>query len=158
MDCLSGVRVVDFSWVGAGAYCALMASYLGAEVIKVESRHRLDITRYIQPKTEKLDVNGSALFNEMNLGKRSITLNLSTPEGIEIIRELIKISDVIVENFRPGVLKKLGLDYTSVAELKPDIIMVSYSLSGQNGPEASYLSYAPIAGSLSGPACNTSQA
>jgi benzylsuccinate CoA-transferase BbsF subunit len=150
MNCLSGIRVVDFSWVAAGSYCALMASYLGAEVIKVESRHRLDITRYIQPKNEKLDVNGSALFNEMSLGKRSLTLNLSTSEGIAIVQELIKISDVMIENFRPGVMKKLGLDYKSVVNLKPDIVMVSYSLSGQNGPEANYLSYAPIAGCLSG--------
>jgi benzylsuccinate CoA-transferase BbsF subunit len=150
MDCLSGIRVVDFSWVGAGAYCALLSRYLGAEVIKIESRHRLDLTRYIQPKNVKFDVNGSALFNEMNLGKRSVTLNLSTPEGVDLAKRLIGISDIVVENFRPGVMKKLGFDYSSIVNFKPDIIMVSYSLSGQAGPETNYLGYAPVAGALSG--------
>lgn len=150
MACLSGIRVIDFSWVGAGAYCALLAKFLGAEVIKIESRHRLDLTRYVQPEREEFNVNGSALFNEVNLGKRSVTLNLSKPEGIELARKLIKVSDVVVENFRPGVMKKLGLDYASIVRFKPDIVMVSYSLSGQVGPESSYLGYAPVAGALSG--------
>ncbi|MGD9117667.1 MAG: CoA transferase [Dehalococcoidia bacterium] len=150
MDCLTGIRVVDFSWVGAGAYCALLAGFLGAEVIKIESRHRLDLTRYVQPESEKFNVDGSALFNEMNLGKRSVTLNLSKAKGVELARELIKTSDAVVENFRPGVMKKLGLDYASIVEFKPDIVMVSYSLSGQVGPEYNYLGYAPVAGALSG--------
>jgi benzylsuccinate CoA-transferase BbsF subunit len=150
MECLSGIRAIDFSWVGAGAYCALLARFLGAEVIKIESKYRLDITRNIQPKNIAYDVNASALFNEMNLGKKSITLNLSTPDGIDIAKRLIRISDLVVENFRPGVMKKLGLDYQSLASIKSDIVMVSYSLSGQVGPEANYLGYAPVAGATSG--------
>ena len=150
MNCLSGIRITDFAWVAAGAFCALLARYLGAEVIKVESRQRLDVNRLVQPQDKPFDVNGSALFNEMNLGKRSVTLNLSKPQGIELARKLISVSDIVIENFRPGVMKKLGLNYPSIAAFKPDIIMVSYSLSGQLGPEAGYLGYAPIAGSLSG--------
>jgi benzylsuccinate CoA-transferase BbsF subunit len=150
MNCLSGIRVADFAWVAAGTFCALLTRYLGAETIKVESKERLDVTRLIQPRDKPFNVDGSALFNDTNLGKRSITLNLSKPEGIELARKLIGISDVVIENFRPGVMKKLGLDYESIVKFKPDIIMVSYSLSGQTGPESGYLGYAPIAGSLSG--------
>ena len=119
-------------------------------MIKIESRHRLDVTRLIQPKDRPFDLNGSALFNEMNLGKRSVTINLSKPEGIELAKKLISVSDIVIENFRPGVMRKLELDYPSIIKFKPDIIMVSYSLSGQSGPEANYLGYAPIAGALSG--------
>ncbi len=150
MNCLSGIRVADFAWVAAGTFCALLTRYLGAETIKIESNERLDVNRLIQPKDKPFNVDGSALFNDMNLGKRSVTLNLSKPEGTELARKLISISDIVIENFRPGVMKKLGLDYESIVKFKPDIIMVSYSLSGQTGPESGYLGYAPIAGSLSG--------
>jgi benzylsuccinate CoA-transferase BbsF subunit len=150
MASLTGIRIIDFCSAAAGPFLTMLAGFMGAEVIKIESMQRLDVSRYIRSSNRETDVNGGAVFNEINLGKRSINLNLSNPKGIDLAKRLIKMSDIVVENMRPGVMKKFGLDYDSLVKIKADIIMLSYSLSGQTGTEAHYRGYASTVGVLSG--------
>ena len=143
---LSGVRVADFSVHAAGPFAGMILASLGADVIKVESAARLDITRrphamYGKPPSSFEQVNGS---------KRSVTLNLKEPRALELAYDLVRISDVVLENFRPGVMDRLGLGYPQLREIKPDVIMVSLSSNGQTGPEARYAGYAPMFAALGG--------
>jgi len=149
---LAGVRVVDFTWAWAGPYAALLLALLGAEVIKVESRRRLDHTRLRSLMTGPTmgGPDHSAVFNDINLNKLSITLNLGRPEAVGIARELVKVSDVVIQNMRPGVMDRLGLGYEALKETRPDIIMLSSSAVGTTGPEQGYVGYAPNFAALSG--------
>ncbi|TCT09625.1 CaiB/BaiF CoA-transferase family protein [Paralcaligenes ureilyticus] len=141
---LAGVRIIDFGHVWAGPYCAATLADMGADVIKIESQHRIDIHRRQGPYPNKAPgLNHSAVWNAQNRGKRSVTLNLSTPEGRKLAKDLIAQSDVVIENFSPGVMKRLGLDYQSLCKVKPDIIMASLSAFGQDGPQKAYVGYGP---------------
>src|SRR6516165_8676475 len=108
---LSGIRVVDFGWVLAGPYGTMLLSYLGAEVIKVESRRRIDEQRVAHSAGMSENYEASSNFLEINLNKRSISINISKPEGAELAKKLVAISDVVIENMRPGVINRLGLGY-----------------------------------------------
>ena len=148
---LEGIRVVDLSWVWAGPFTALQLAHLGAEVIKVESTLRPDINRRIAPFAEGrpgLDRGGS--FNQWNQGKRSIALDLSNPKAKVIVRELVKKSDVVVENFSAGVLNKMGLGYQQLKQDNPRIVMVSVSGFGQNGPLSRNVAYGATVMALGG--------
>jgi len=90
------------------------------------------------------------MTNETNLNKLDVTLNLAKPEGIELAQRLVETSDVLVENFRPGVMDRLGLGYEALSKIKPDLIMLSISMAGGTGPEAHYTGYAPIFSALGG--------
>jgi crotonobetainyl-CoA:carnitine CoA-transferase CaiB-like acyl-CoA transferase len=149
---LEGVRVADFTWVWAGPYCTMHLAHLGAEVIKIESRARVDITRRLPlyPKDMKGGVNRSGLFNQWSIGKKSLLLNLAQPESIAIVKELIKKSDVVVENFATGVMEHLGLSYEEIKKIKPDIIMASISGYGHTGPQKNYMGYGPAMAPLTG--------
>jgi benzylsuccinate CoA-transferase BbsF subunit len=141
---LEGIRVLDFTWAWAGPQASLILALLGAEVIKVESRRRLDHSRLrtlVGGPVASPDE--SFIFNTLNLNKLSVTLNLSQPRAVEIAKELAKISDVVTENMRPGVMDRLGLGYEALRALKPDIIMLSSSAVGGSGPERLYTGYAP---------------
>jgi crotonobetainyl-CoA:carnitine CoA-transferase CaiB-like acyl-CoA transferase len=141
---LHGVRVVDFGHVWAGPYCAALLADMGAEVIKVESAQRLDVHRRQGPYAEgRVGVNRSGVWNAQNRGKRSVTLNLSTDRGRALARALVATGDVVIENFAPGVMKRLGLDYSSLCAVKPDLIMASLSAFGQQGPQQGYVGYGP---------------
>lgn len=141
---LRTVRVVDFGHVWAGPYCAALLADMGAEVIKVESAHRLDVHRRQGPYAERrAGVNRSGVWNAQNRGKRSVTLNLSTEQGRVLARALAATADVVIENFAPGVMKRLGLDYPSICSAKSDLIMASLSAFGQGGPQQSYVGYGP---------------
>ena len=147
MNALDGVRILDFGWAFAAPYGTLLLAYCGAEVIKVESMRRIDLVRkvaffYGRAKSEKLNLEMSSDFNELNANKLGIRLNLSHPKAIEIAKQLVKVSDAIVENFRPGVMESWGLGYSALKEIKPDIIMMSVSSHGATGPEADYIGYA----------------
>lgn len=143
---LEGVRVLDFSRVLAGPYCTMLMADMGAEVIKIERPGAGDDTRGFGPFQ-----NGeSAYFALLNRGKKSIELDLKSAKDIEIVRELIKDSDVIVENFRPGVMKKLGLDYESVKEINPQIVYTSISGFGQYGPYSQRPAYDLVAQAMGG--------
>ena len=149
---LAGVRVTDFTWAWAGPHGTLLLAMLGAEVIKIESRARLDHARMhsLMAGAVHGGVDESPFFNDLNLGKLSLTLNLRTQEARDVVRRLVSKSDVVVENMRPGVLGRLGLDYEALREVKPDIIMLSSSAVGATGPERLNTGYAPTFSSLSG--------
>jgi|DewCreStandDraft_2_1066082.scaffolds.fasta_scaffold00275_49 benzylsuccinate CoA-transferase BbsF subunit len=141
---LAGIRVTDFSWVWAGPFCTLQLAHMGAEVIRIETTKRICVTRLLPPWAEgRPDPNTSGYFNQYNQGKRAITLDLHTPEGQAIAKRLVSISDVVVENFAPGVLQRLGLGYEELRKVKPDIVMISMSGYGQTGPLHHYVAYGP---------------
>ena len=143
---LSGVRVADFSVHAAGPFAGLMLAELGAQVIKIESSARLDITR----RTHVMYGKPPSSFEQINANKMSACLNLKEPRAVKLALDLVQVSDLVLENFRPGVMDRLGIGYASLLEVKPDIIMVSLSSNGQTGPERSYAGYAPMFAALGG--------
>ncbi len=148
---LSGVRVLDFTWVWAGPYCTLQLAHLGAEVIRVETSKRVCPSRLVGPFPDKQPgINRAGYFNQYNQGKRSLALDLSKPEAIEIACELVKQADVVTENFAAGVMDRLGLGYEKLRAIKPDLIMISMSAFGQTGPFRGFIGYGPPAAALSG--------
>jgi crotonobetainyl-CoA:carnitine CoA-transferase CaiB-like acyl-CoA transferase len=147
---LEGVRVLDFNWVWAGPYACMMLAALGAEVIKIEGHNRSDLVRraVIWPLAESepmmLPPNQPMSYNALNLGKKSLTLDLSKPEGKEIARKLVEKADVVIDNMRPGAMIKLGLGYDDLKNIKSDIIAINLSSRGHGGPESSHLGFANI--------------
>ena len=131
MDALSGVRVLDLTRALAGPYCTLMLGDYGADVIKIEIPGRGDDTRQWGPPFIEGE---SAYFLSINRNKRSLTLNLKEPAGREIFMKLAKDADVVVENFTPGVVDRLGIDYETVKGVNPKIVYASISGFGQTGP------------------------
>lgn len=129
---LSGVRVVDLSWIIAGPTATRFLAMMGAEVIKVGSARRPD------PSSR------GAPFQTYNQSKRYAALNISKPEGLDLAKQLLAISDVVVENFAAGVIERLGLGYDMVSAVKPDIIMVSSSGTGHSGPHKDYVAYGSL--------------
>jgi benzylsuccinate CoA-transferase BbsF subunit len=151
---LAGIRVTDFTWAWAGPHGTLLLALLGAEVIKIESSTRLDHSRLrsLMGGATHGGPDDSPLFNDLNLNKLSLTLDLRKEESRAIVRRLVATSDVVVQNMRPGVLDRLGLGYEELKGAKPDIIMLSSSAVGASGPERSYAGYAPTFASMSGAA------
>ena len=143
---LSGIRVADFSVHAAGPFAGLMLAEMGAQVIKIESSARLDITR--RPHT--MYGKPPSSFEQINANKMSACLNLKEPRAVELALELARVSDLVLENFRPGVFDRLGIGYESLRQVKPDIILVSLSSNGQSGPERNYAGYAPMFAALGG--------
>ena len=149
---LSGVKVLDFAWALVGSITTKTLGDLGADIVKVESRTRPDLAR--------LDVQVSASqpgnfddkpwFAHMNTSKRSLSLNMKDPRSREILNPLIEWADVVVENFSPGTMKKLGLDYDALVQRNPGIVMVSGSVYGQTGPLAQQWGVDGTGGALSG--------
>ncbi|HUS82734.1 MAG TPA: CoA transferase [Dehalococcoidia bacterium] len=155
---LEGVRVVDMTWVWAGPVACMLLAMLGAEVIKVESRDRLDFFRRyaIWPLADaeptELSTDGSMMFLSANMSKLGVTLNLGRPEGKDILRRLIAVSDVVVENMRPGAMERMGLGYDALRKINPAIIMLSSSARGASGPESQYAGYAAVNHAIGGAA------
>ena len=149
---LESIRVTEFTSAWAGPYATCMLALLGAEVIKVESRARVDHSRMLSFSTGRVFTgpDESSVFNNLNLNKMSVNLNLKQPKAIEIAKELAKVSDVVMENMRPGVMPRLGLGYEVLKEVKPDLIYLSSSACGQTGPEKEYVGYAPTFAALGG--------
>lgn len=142
---LAGIRVVDFTSMIAGPYCTRLLADCGAEVLKVEEPHG-DHMRSRPPLRD----GHSAYFGHLNAGKKSVALDLKSEEGRDSARLLVAASDVVVENFRPGVMKRLGLDHASLAVAKPDLIYCAISGFGQTGPRAGQPAYAPVVHAASG--------
>src|SRR5438128_1759176 len=141
----AGLRVFDFSTTIAGPHCARMLADMGAEVIKIETAE--GETMRTRPPLR----NGcSTTFGQLNVGKKSLVLDLKSPEGIEVIRRLVATADVLVENFRPGVMRRLKLDHASLHELNPKLIYCSISGYGQTGPSSELPAYAPVIHAASG--------
>ena len=155
---LSRYRVVDFGTAWAGPMATQLLADLGAEVIKVESRARMDGLRLGRPIVGD-DIAGGdrglwpelqPVFHGINRNKLSVTLNLKTRDGLHLVRELLARSDVALNNYSPGVLDRLGLGYQELRQLRPDIILVSMPALGEEGPLRNVLAYAPIIQALSG--------
>ena len=142
---LHGVKVIDLSAVVSGPMATGILADQGADVIKVETQGG-DLTRVIGPAVGDL----SGLFIAINRGKRAIVLDLKHPEGARVLRELIAQADVVVENFRPGALARLGFAYEEVKAYNPRIIYLSISGFGQSGPFAHYRVYDPVIQAVSG--------
>ena len=136
---MEGVRVIDLTMAYAGPTGTRVWADMGAEVIKVESEQRIDMpTRVLMfPDNEPGEEpwNRGGYFHRLNVNKYGITLNLNDPKGVEIFKRLVKISDVVAENFSPRAMQNFGLDYEVLKGIKPDIIMVSMSGFGNTGPE-----------------------
>jgi len=143
---LDGIRVVDFTSLVAGPWCTRLMADCGAEVIKVEAVGDGDILRHAPPLADGM----SRVFAQFNCGKKSISLNLKSPSGLALARRLVEKADVVIENYRPGVMARLGLDYASVVAANTTVIYCSISGFGQNGPRAKQAAYAPVVHALSG--------
>ena len=131
MPPLHDIRVIDLTRVLAGPYCTMLLGDMGAEIIKVEEPVDGDDTRAWGPFQDGV----SAFFLGMNRSKKSVALDLKTPEGAEALRRLIRTADVLIENFRPGSLKKLGFDYDTVRAWNPQLVYCSITGYGQQGPK-----------------------
>jgi crotonobetainyl-CoA:carnitine CoA-transferase CaiB-like acyl-CoA transferase len=134
-----GLRVLDFSTTIAGPHCARMLADMGADVIKIESVE--GETMRTRPPVRS---NCSTVFGQLNVGKKSLVLDLKSPDAVEVIRRLVASTDILVENFRPGVMRRLKLDYGALRELNPKLIYCSISGYGQTGPSAELPAYAPV--------------
>ena len=142
---LQGLRILDFSRVLTGPHATRMLCDLGAEIIKIEPPDG-DLTRFTNPRVNSL----STYFIQQNVGKKNISLDMSKPEAVDIVKKLVMHADILIENFRPGVMKKLGLDYGSLSALNPKLIYASITGYGQTGPWVHRRAYAPVVGAESG--------
>ncbi|MEC9238102.1 MAG: CoA transferase [Chloroflexota bacterium] len=148
---LNGYRVLDFGWVLAGALPGMVLADMGAEVLKVETRQRMDYMRLGRPIIgDEPDPEQHPLFHNVNRGKLSIAVNTTKPGAVDLIKELVPYCDVVVENFSPGVMDRLGLGYEVLSGIKSEIVMASISSNGQTGPLRDLRAYAPSIGALSG--------
>ncbi len=151
---LTGLRICDFSGVLAGAGATKFLAAFGAQVIRVEDPVRKggwDILRGAPPfKDDRRGIEFGSGFNNHNVGKLGITLNLKTEEGKELLRRLIAVSDVVTENFAAGVLANLGFSYEAMTEIRPDIIYVSNCGFGHTGPYRRFKTWGPIVQAVSG--------
>ncbi len=144
---LCGVRIADFTIHAAGPFCTHLWSQLGAECIKIESQSRPDAFRKPHAVYGRMS---AATFDQVSANKLSVRLNLKHPEAVALAKQLIVVSDVAAESFRPGVMKRLGLDFEALKEAKPDIVLLSLSSCGQNGPDSHFAGYAPLFGAWGG--------
>lgn len=136
---LHGIKVVDFGWAIVAPLTATYLGFLGATVVTIESTKAIDALRLAGPfKDNASDVDMNGFFANHNPGKYGITLNLKGAEGLDVTKRLIKWADVLVENFAPGVMNRLGLNYKAVRAMNPSIIYTSSSQLGQNGPLAQF--------------------
>lgn len=131
---LKGIRVLDLTNVLAGPFCCHHLAHLGADVIKVEATGRGDLARQLGADPELSSANMGVSFLAQNAGKKSVTINLKKPEGKALFRKLVKSADVLVENFRPGVMNRLGVGYETLKEENPSLIYCAISGFGQDGP------------------------
>ncbi len=136
---LEGLRILDFSTTIAGPHCSRLLADMGADVIKVESPEG-DLMRSRPVQRD----GASTMFGQLNAGKKSIVLDLKRPESIAAIKKLVAKVDILVENYRPGVMKRLGLDYPVLAAVNPKLIYCAISGYGQTGPGAGRPAYAPV--------------
>jgi benzylsuccinate CoA-transferase BbsF subunit len=158
---LDGIRVLDFGWVAVGPVIGSLLGEMGAEVIKIESSRRLDYCRLLPPtvsvRREQSDGTPAApdldmvsMFHNYNRGKLGITVDLQHPGAPALLGRLVARSDVVLENFSPGVLRRIGLHYEALRALRPDLVMISCSAAGQDGPWSELKTFAPSLSSLAG--------
>ena len=152
---LEGIRVLDFTWVRAGPWCTRWLGAMGAEVIKVEwpiNPSTRGIGRVVPDPVPGFEatLNNNGHFSDTNANKLSVTLNTRSPRGNDLVKRLVSVSDIVIENFAAGVLEKWGLGYEEMKKLRPDIIYLSMSGFGHTGRNKDYQTMGPIAQALSG--------
>ncbi len=153
---LEGVRILDFSMFQAGPHATKLMGDMGAEIVKIEAPHHPDPLRLnprdIYPDNDpgERPWNRSGMINERNRSKLGITLDLAAEEGRQLFFELVKVSDVVIENFRVGVMDRLGAGYDAIRRVNPTIVFASLSSQGNTGPESGYRSFGPTLEKLSG--------
>ncbi len=148
---LAGLKVLDFTWSIAGPHATRVLADHGATVIKIESETKLDAARGFMPiHDNQPGAEQSGLFDDMNAGKRSLTLDLNRPESIEVVRDLVAWADVVTESFSPRAMPGWGLAYQDLVKINPSIIMVSTCLTGQTGPLSGFAGYGNLGAALAG--------
>lgn len=152
---LAGYRVIDFCWQAAGPLTTEVLANLGADVIKIESMKRVDTVRLFMHPMEHFSIDTGAFFNDCNTGKRSITLNLSTDEGRDIVRRLISGADVVSSNFTPGQMEHWGFGYEELCAVKPDVVVLTLPVMGENGPKRGWRGIGNSVVAMSGLAWHT---
>ena len=143
---LAGVRVLELTKVWAGPYTGKYLAHLGAEVIKVESLSNLDEMRAYGG----VDVDAAPYFLSINQEILSVQVNMKTPDGLDLVKQMVAKSDIVIDNIRAGAMERSGLDYASLCKIKPDIIHLSIKMWGNEGPMAYQTGYAPCFAALSG--------
>jgi crotonobetainyl-CoA:carnitine CoA-transferase CaiB-like acyl-CoA transferase len=150
-EAFAGLKVIDFSWVAVGPLTAKALADHGATVVHVETSTRIDYVRTLVPFKDGVPgVNRSHYFNNLNTSKLGIALNMAVPEGRVLARRLADWADVVIENFTPGTMKRLGLDYETLSRDHADLVMISTCLLGQTGPWASFAGYGPHGAAIAG--------
>jgi benzylsuccinate CoA-transferase BbsF subunit len=148
---LEGIRIVEFGWAVVGPLTASWAGNYGAQVIKIETRTRPDIIRTMTPfKNDRMDMDNSLFFGRENASKYSMALNLKLPGGIELAKQLVAKSDVVLDSYTAGVMEKSGLGYQELRKRKPDLVMLSSCMYGQTGPLRSMPGYGVPLTAISG--------
>jgi benzylsuccinate CoA-transferase BbsF subunit len=143
--------VVDLTCVWAGPHASLQLAHLGADVIRIETSTRVDVTRRLGPFVDDIyGINRSGYFNQYNQGKKSVTLNLKTTRGMELLRGLIAKSDVVIDNMSAGALDRMGLSYEELVRINPTIVAVSMTGFGETGPYRDHPAYGSLIDALSG--------
>ncbi len=152
MRALTGLKIADFSWVGAGPRSTKDLADNGATVVKVESAQRLDLGRKSPPfaKGARGNPDASAFFAQTNTSKKSVTINLTLPEGQALARKLVAWADVVVENFGPGYMDRIGLSWSEICAVNPGVILASVSVAGRTGPMSGFRGYGNSAAAHSG--------
>lgn len=144
---LAGVRIADFTIHAAGPFCTHLLSQLGAECIKIESRTRPDAFRKPHAVYGRMS---AATFDQVSANKLSVRLNLKQPEAVALAKRIVSASDIAAESFRPGVMKRLGLGFEDLRQVKEDLVFLSLSSCGQSGPDSHFAGYAPLFGAWGG--------
>ena len=155
---LSGIRVLDLTNVLAGPFCCHQLAHMGAEVIKIEAVGRGDLARQLGADTDLSKKQMGISFLAQNAGKKSLTLDLKSPDGKMLFHRLVKTADVVVENFRPNVMARLGFDYENLKLSNPELIYCAISGFGQTGPMSGRPAYDQIIQGLSGVMSSTGRA
>ncbi len=148
---LEGLKVLDFMWVMAGpAGSRILADY-GANIVRIDSEARMDTARTLQPfRDDESLPDNTALYSNMNANKRGLSLDLTKPEARDVVHDLVRWADVVLESFSPKAMKGFGFDYQSLRQVKPDLVMLSSCIMGQYGPYSSLAGYGTMAAAISG--------
>jgi crotonobetainyl-CoA:carnitine CoA-transferase CaiB-like acyl-CoA transferase len=148
---LADVKVLDFMWAMAGPAASRVLADCGATIVRVESTKRADVTRTLTPfLAMPPGAEDCAIQHNLNAGKLMITLDLDKPEGREIVLDLVRWADVVLDSFMAGTMRRWGFDYESLRKVKPDIIVLSSCLMGQSGPLANYAGFGNLAAAITG--------
>jgi len=147
---LSGVKIVDFTWVVAGPAATRVLADYGATVVRVESTKRIDTARTFGPFVGGIGAENSAFYHHLNANKLGVTLDLTKEEGRAVALDLVRWTDVVLESFSPRAMRSWGMDYESLRKVKPDLIMLSTCLMGQSGPLSKFAGYGNLAAAISG--------